>query len=589
MTAKRETKTWSEPYNKLPERLQGKVSEWLLYTISDIAEYGGDEGSSVVKDGNYRRALPDEETTRKLLEFILINKEKLGKRGRLFNLKRRKITSIDHFWVKWGTSAAIFHWLLGEDEKAYYTIVNAFDAAKKMIPPNERRSKGKKIERQKANVVAIQLPLAMSIIGRNKEALQLAFDLHKPIYDYEDTNDLLWKFGDEDIPSINRVFHAGDIINLTDDGLANIVFGDKGVIETFRDAYKYASFVRQKLSEGRNRPGILITGETGTGKESLAKFVANTLSPDKGFYPLNCKGYRPEVLQAELFGVEKGFFTGVDPREGLLKQANGGTIFLDEIDGLSAETQGLLLRVLQERRVRKVGAIDENDADFHLICASNKLDLLGNEEGLSPDFYSRIAQLKLHIPPLRNRPLDIVGIARKYVARLITDTDIDIPYDEWTQHELDSIVQAFAGMENIVEQVTGTKVEVFGENIVRRRIVQSKANAFVKNAEEVLTNSNWPRNVRQVESYLLQMYIATGGKNPTKEFAKQQLVNEGIDILTESDQAVNHPYMGWSLEQVEKQHIKETLNTADSKQDAAVQLGISRDTLRRKRKKYDLE
>ena len=165
---------------------------------------------------------------------------------------------------------------------------------------------------------------------------------------------------------------------------------------------------------------VLVTGETGTGKELCAEMI-HRLSPRAGmpFVRFNCSALVESLVESELFGHEKGAFTGAtSTHPGLLETANGGTVCLDEIGELSLAVQAKLLRVLEERVVRRVGSTTERKIDVRFVCATNR-DLLDevNAGRFRRDLYYRINGVRIVIPPLRERPDEIVPLARAFAGR----------------------------------------------------------------------------------------------------------------------------------------------------------------------------
>ncbi|MDH3284009.1 MAG: sigma-54 dependent transcriptional regulator [Acidobacteriota bacterium] len=165
---------------------------------------------------------------------------------------------------------------------------------------------------------------------------------------------------------------------------------------------------------------VLITGESGTGKELVARSLhAASGRAARPFVGINCGAIPPELLESELFGHERGAFTGADKaRPGLIETAEGGTLFLDEIGDMPAEMQVKLLRVLQERRIRKVGGAEEIPVDVRVLTATHReLDKLVAAGRFREDLYYRIHVIRIELPALRDRKEDIPEFARRFSER----------------------------------------------------------------------------------------------------------------------------------------------------------------------------
>jgi len=173
---------------------------------------------------------------------------------------------------------------------------------------------------------------------------------------------------------------------------------------------------------------VLLTGESGTGKEAIARAV-HRASPraERAFVAVNCGAIPENLLESELFGHEKGAFTGADrAREGLFEEAEGGTLFLDEIGELPAPLQVKLLRVLQERTLRRVGGTGERPVDVRVLAATSR-DLVDEVRGgrFRDDLFYRINVVQIHLPPLRTRPEDIPPLAEHFLERHAARLGID--------------------------------------------------------------------------------------------------------------------------------------------------------------------
>lgn len=191
--------------------------------------------------------------------------------------------------------------------------------------------------------------------------------------------------------------------------LASIV-GESPVIQAALETAKVGA---------RSPSSVLIYGETGTGKELFAQAVHNH-SPRRArlFCPINCAAIPENLLEGILFGTVKGAFTGAMERKGLFEVASGGTIFLDELHAMPMGLQAKLLRVIQERRIRRVGSLDETSVDLKIISSLNMRPEDAVEKGLlRPDLFYRLGVVTLALPPLRNRPADITGLVKHFVKK----------------------------------------------------------------------------------------------------------------------------------------------------------------------------
>jgi two-component system response regulator PilR (NtrC family) len=178
---------------------------------------------------------------------------------------------------------------------------------------------------------------------------------------------------------------------------------------------------------------VLVTGESGTGKELVARAI-HDLGPraEKPFVSINCGAFTETLLESELFGYVKGSFTGANTnRKGLFEAANEGTIFLDEIGEMSAAMQVKLLRVLQERKLRPVGATDETSIDTRVIAATNRdLSVMVKEATFREDLYYRISVIPIELPPLRERADDISELASHFATKFCVQTGRSLTISE---------------------------------------------------------------------------------------------------------------------------------------------------------------
>lgn len=304
------------------------------------------------------------------------------------------------------------------------------------------------------------------------------------------------------------------------------------------------------------RASVLLVGETGTGKELIARAI-HRLSPraDGPYVRVNCGALSESLLESELFGHVKGAFTGaLDNKTGRFEAAHGGTIFLDEISSMSFKLQVKLLRVLQEAEFERVGESRTIRVDTRVIAATNQLLEDEIEAGrFRDDLYYRLNVVPIHLPPLRERPEDIAALARFFLDR----------YSEENRRETPP---------------------------------------FPPEVLKVLLAHDWPGNVRELENSIERLVVLSAGQPLTSELLSihgqrrlrpargrghdllsliQNLVRVGITTLPEG--ALDHGIVG----AVERELIEQVLQMCDGVQvTAAKRLGINRNTLHKKLSKF---
>jgi two-component system response regulator PilR (NtrC family) len=226
---------------------------------------------------------------------------------------------------------------------------------------------------------------------------------------------------------------------------------------------------------GRNQAPVFIHGESGSGKERVAKMIHQQGSRSDGpFIPVNCGAIPAELMESEFFGHLKGSFTGAhSDKEGLFQAANGGTLFLDEIAELPLNMQVKLLRVIQEKAVRAVGASQENPVDVRILSASHKnLVNLVADGAFREDLYYRINVIELTIPSLRERKEDIPLFVEQLLATLAEKMGIDMETEKLSlDDEAMTALQDYHFPGNVREL----------ENILERAIALSDDNIITKN------------------------------------------------------------------------------------------------------------
>ena len=184
---------------------------------------------------------------------------------------------------------------------------------------------------------------------------------------------------------------------------------------------------------------VLILGETGTGKELVARAIHAESGRRGKLVSVNCAAIPSELLESELFGHEKGAFTGAEkPRKGRVEAANGGTLFLDEIGDMPLSLQSKLLRVLESRTIQPVGGNEEREVNFRLVCATHKNIQNAVDEGtFRADLFFRINVFPLQVPTLAERNVDVSLIARAILEQLASDVGASVPtLDETAMNEL---------------------------------------------------------------------------------------------------------------------------------------------------------
>jgi DNA-binding NtrC family response regulator len=265
---------------------------------------------------------------------------------------------------------------------------------------------------------------------------------------------------------------------------------------------------------------VLINGESGTGKEVIARTVHNT-SPrkDKPWVAVNCAALPENLLESEMFGHVKGAFTGaVADKEGLFETANGGTLFLDEISSLPLVLQGKLLRVLQEKEIRRVGGNKSIPVDVRVIAASNSnLEQLIAQGAFRPDLYYRFAVITLDIPALRDRQEDILPLARHFIR---TETADRKPQPALSQEAADVLVAyAWPGnvreLENAVKHaVTFLQSDTITPDLLPPRIVSRAGEAKGRQAAASAAQGNTSLKgflKAKEKEYLEQILASTHG------------------------------------------------------------------------------
>ena len=281
---------------------------------------------------------------------------------------------------------------------------------------------------------------------------------------------------------------------------------------------------------------VLINGESGTGKEVIARTIhRNSTRKDKPWVAVNCAAIPENLLESEMFGHVKGSFTGaLSDKAGLFEVADGGTLFLDEISSMPLILQGKLLRVLQEREIRRVGGTKDIPVDVHVIAAANSnLEEAVVKGTFRSDLYYRFAVITLDIPPLRKRPEDILPLARHFIH----------------------------------EELKGTGVQP----------------DISPEAAQVLKSYGWPGNVRELENAIRHAVTFWIEGDITVDLLPPKIINHvkspGVAVASVGDSASLKSF----LKQKEKEYIEQILSsTGGDKGKAAETLKVNLSTLYRK-------
>lgn len=301
------------------------------------------------------------------------------------------------------------------------------------------------------------------------------------------------------------------------------------------------------LRVAKSSATIMLTGESGSGKEVVARFI-HRYSPraEQPFVAINCAAIPENLLEATLFGYEKGAFTGAaQSQPGKFEQAQGGTLLLDEVSEMPLGLQVKLLRVLQEREVERVGGRKVIPLDIRLLATSNRdMQAMVANGGFREDLYYRLNVFPLLVPPLRERPLDIVPLAQRILDSNASET---------------------------------------GQGVLK----------LAPSAVARLMQHPWPGNVRELENVIQRAMILAAGEMIEAEDLNLPQAEAGSDVTEQPASAANAASAAsvpMDMKALERAHIMETLNAVNGSRKLAVQrLGISERTLRYKLQQYRLE
>lgn len=328
----------------------------------------------------------------------------------------------------------------------------------------------------------------------------------------------------------------------------NLQEGFNGIVGESASMKKVFRLIKRVAPTDSN---ILITGESGTGKEVIAQAVHRTsLRREQPFIACDCGALTPTLLESELFGHVKGSYSGaISAKQGLFEIADNGTLFLDEVSNISLEIQSKLLRVLETRKLRRVGDTAERNINIRLIAASNQdLAKMVEEGTFRNDLYYRLEVIPIHLPPLRERREDIVRLATLF-------------------------------LENVKE--TG----------------KIKARNFSAEAMEILEKYRWPGNVRELKNLVERVAILCDAgtiearhlPNEIKKESREHLEGD-FPVTWEEFKIYKQQVKNEVIEQIEKQFIISALTEASGNVSvAARRIGMQRTNFHSLLKKYGID
>ena len=292
-----------------------------------------------------------------------------------------------------------------------------------------------------------------------------------------------------------------------------------------------------------SQAAVLIEGESGTGKEMMAQAIHNHSNRSgKVFFSINCAAIPQSLLESELFGYEGGSFTGASKkgRPGKFELASGGTLLLDEIGEMPLNMQASLLRVLQEKKINRIGGLEPVDVDVRILASTNKdLEKEVENGNFRKDLFFRLNTVTIKMPPLRERLEDI-----------------------------DKLIKHF----------------IFVLNKRSKKRIHAVENDFIKK----LKAYNWPGNVRELENVIERAALLSENGVIKVEQLPAALKNKDEDFIDENEISLSE-FPTLALEEIETIMVKKTLDESSSLTEAAKILGVSRSTFYRKLKKYNID
>lgn len=322
------------------------------------------------------------------------------------------------------------------------------------------------------------------------------------------------------------------------------------------ESTSFKNVVEEAKRSARTSSSVLLVGETGTGKELFAQSIHNASARAiKPFISQNCAALPESLIESILFGTKKGAFTGAIDKPGLFEEANGGTLLLDEINSLSPNLQAKLLRVIQERKVRRIGDITEKDINVRIIATINEdpIEAISNNH-LRKDLYYRLSVVSIFLPPLNDRKEDILLLANFFIQKY--------------------------------NRLFGHKVRNLDES-VRQFFLQHSWPGNVRELEHMIEGAmNLVENETAITLFHLPTRFINELKNNINQDQNNENIQENIDQSIPIDDELN---LKNTLFHTEKQHIMNVLNEHKGNiTQAAKALGISRQNLQYRIRKFKL-
>ena len=285
----------------------------------------------------------------------------------------------------------------------------------------------------------------------------------------------------------------------------------------------------------RNRATILIEGETGSGKELIARVIHDSsIFRDQPYITVDCTTLVDNLFESELFGYERGAFTGAgETKKGRLEIAGDGTIFFDEVGDLPVSLQGKLLRFLEYREFTRVGGVHTIASKSRIIAATNRnLNDLAQQGKFRQDLLFRLNVITISVPPLRERIDDVPDLARYFLARINRD-------------------------------------------------IGSKVTRVENKVMEILKAYSWPGNIRELKNVLIKAILESRGSILLADAVESVLTDSEVGVVDSKD--------ALSMDEVERNHIRKAMSESGGNLSAAARfLGISRPTLRKRLKRLGL-